>query len=187
MGLDIITILNYLGITHDRILPFVLLTAEMIYISYRSTNPIKVSIDSIKVSMVRMKNAIIEMQTIFAQNGTMLQHHLIEASASPLAPTEYGSKFIHDSGLERILNERSFFLKTELSKRLPENHTKYDVQENARSLLVDLKNNEITNPVKNYAFERGINVDIILRAGGLWLRDDFLGEKRAISKIKEGD
>ena len=65
---------------------------------------------------------------------------------------------------------------------MPENYTDYDVQEKSRELLVLLSNNSIMNPVKNYAYNEGTSTEYILRVGGLWLRDDFLGQPR---KVKE--
>lgn len=170
---DILQTLNYFGITHDRVLPFVILTIEMVYISYRFTNPIKKSIGKIK-------NAIIEIQTIAVQNGTIIRHHLVESSGSPLGPTEYGKKLIVDSGLGKILDNNKSFLEEKLTNKLKKNFTEYDVQESARTLLIELKADVIMNPVKNYAFQNGIDVDIILRAGGLWLRDDYLGRERTV-------
>lgn len=32
--------------------------------------------------------------------------------------------------------------------------------------------------------KNGLDVEVILRVGGLWLRDDFLGQPRSISKKK---
>ncbi len=70
----------------------------------------------------------------------------------------------------------------ELKKQLVENYTEYDVQEKARNLLIAQKDDSIMNPVKEYAYKNGLNVEIILKVGGLWLRDDFLGIPRQIGK-----
>jgi hypothetical protein len=177
---DIISTLTYLGITHDRALPFLVLIIAMVAISYKATNPIKKSVRGIK-------NAIIEIQTIMAQSGATLRHHLLETPGSPVAPTEYGRNLIVESGLEKILNDRTDFLKAELQKKLPISQTDYDVQESARALLLELKANEIMNPVKKYAFDNGIDVDLILRVGGLWLRDDFLGRERTVHSVEKGN
>ncbi|MGC9599570.1 MAG: hypothetical protein ABSE18_04260 [Minisyncoccia bacterium] len=171
--MDIIGILNYLGITHDRALPFAILIVAMIYISYAFTAPIKRSVSKIS-------NAILEIQTIFHQDGVELKCHLAEGTGSPLQPTHYGKQLIVESGLETILNDKKDFLRTVLAKKLPENYTEYDVQEKARELLIGLKRDQLMNPVKTYAYENGKDIDIILRVGGLWLRDDFIGQERKI-------
>lgn len=180
--MDIISILNYLGITHDRILPFVILTLEMVYICDRFTAPIKRELVKMRYELVRMKNAIIEMQVVFENSGIHLRHYLIEGSSSPLAPTEGGEQMLIESGLGKILGKHAALLRAALVEKLPANYGEYDVQEKARELMIELKGNEIMSPVKKYAFDNGLDVGIILKAGGLWLRDDFLGRKRLVNK-----
>ncbi len=172
--MDIVAWLNYLGLTRDRIAPFLLLIAAIIWIVYKFTHPVKKSV-------TRITNACIEIQTVIENSGVVLRHHLVESPGSPVAPTDYGKQLIHDSGLEKILDDQTSFLKEELKKKLPEKYTEYDVQEKARELLAELKENEMMNPVKKYAYDNGLNADLILRVGGLWLRDDFMGKKRQVN------
>ena len=177
MAGEIITILNYLGVTHDRALPFLLLIIAMVIVNDVFTAPIK-------TSLIRIKNAIIEMQTIAVQEGIAIRHHLVETAGSPVAPTEYGRQLIVESGLEQILNKYAVYLRERLDAKIIATRTKYDVQEAARALLIELKRDKIMNPVKQYAFDQGIDVDVILKAGGLWLRDDFLGRQRTVHTIE---
>lgn len=125
-----------------------------------------------------IKLAIIEMQTIFKQDSIDLTYKLTETSESPLKPTQYGARLIKESGLEKILNENKPFLIDEIRKLLPKDYTDYDVQEMSRQALLSLKNNPILNSVKEYSFKKGMDIDIILNTGGLWLKDDFLGKPR---------
>lgn len=171
----IISVLTYLGLTPDKVLPLCLTAGVALWIGYKFIAPIKKSV-------ARITHACIEIQTIFNSHGISLQHHLVEAPGSPLQPTAFGEKLIKDSGLEKILDDQNSFLKTELSKRVSEKYTEYDVQEKARSFLLELKDTNIMNPVKKYAYDNGLDVDVILKAGGLWLRDDFLGKQRAVKK-----
>lgn len=171
----IISTAIYLGLTPDKILPLCLTAGVALWIGYKFIDPIKKSI-------TRITNACIEIQTIFGTYDIPLKHHLVEAPGSPLQPTVFGEQLIKDSGLEKILDDQNSFLKTELSKRVSEKYTEYDVQEKARSLLLELKDTDTMNPVKKYAYDNGLDVDVILKAGGLWLRDDFLGKKREIKK-----
>jgi hypothetical protein len=175
---EIISILEYFGITADQVVPLGILGGVILWAGYKHLKPIKKSIS-------RITNACIEIQSIFEEKGIPLRHHLIEAPGSPLHPTEYGEKLIIESGLKKILDERKDFLIEELKKRVGENKTEYDVQEKARALLVELKESALMNPVKSYAYDNGINVDFILKAGGLWLRDDFLGNPRGVNREKE--
>ena len=61
-SMDIVGVLTYLGITHDRVLPFLVLIIGMVWISYYFTKPIKKSISGIT-------RAILEIQSVFKQSG----------------------------------------------------------------------------------------------------------------------
>ena len=174
----IIGALTYLGLTPDKVLPLCLTAGVALWIGYKFIAPIKKSV-------ARITHACIEIQTIFGSHGISLQHHLVEAPGSPLQPTIFGEKLIKESGLEKILNDQNSFLKTELAKRVSQKYTEYDVQEKARSFLLDLKETDIMNQVKKYAYDNGLDIDVILKAGGLWLRDDFLGKSRAVKKDEQ--
>ena len=170
-----VAVATYLGLTADKLIPLLLVAGVALYIGYRFFAPVR-------KSMTRISNACIEIQTVMEAGGVALRHHLVEAPGSPLRPTEYGKTLIRDSGLEKVLDEQKVFLKEELMKKLSGSKTEYDVQEKARELLIELKEKEIFDPVKKYAYQNGTNVDIILKAGGLWLRDDFLGNPREANK-----
>jgi len=176
--MDILGWLTYLGITRDRITPLLLLVIAIGFVVYKLLKPVKKSVS-------RITNACIEIQTALEDRGVSLKHHLVESPGSPVAPTEYGEQLIKESGLEKILDEKANFLTGELKKKLPENYTEYDIQEKSRETLIGLKDNEIMNPVKKYAYENGLKLDLILRVGGLWLRDDFIGRKRQVNKTEE--
>ncbi|MFY9484022.1 MAG: hypothetical protein WAP74_00150 [Patescibacteria group bacterium] len=106
----------------------------------------------------------------------------VASSASPLQPTELGVKYIKDSGLEKILDDKKEHLFGQLENMLPPNYPEYDVQEAARRLMLSLKDELFIRPVKDYAFKEGKEIEVILGVGALWLRDDFLNRPRGIAK-----
>src|SRR3989344_9566063 len=129
---DIISTLQYFGITPDKITPLIILAiAGVIYINIVLNS----KLNPIDKLLRKCSNAIIEIQTIFKQYGVNLDHKLTETSASPLKPTLYGVRLIKESGLEKILNENKQFFIDEVKKILPQNHTEYDVQEISRQTL----------------------------------------------------
>lgn len=99
----------------------------------------------------------------------------VESVGSPIQPTELGWKYIKESGLGKIVDEekREELLK-KLRDLLGEDYTEYDAQESARRILMSSKNDPAFRPIKDYAFNNGIDADVILRLGGLLLRDNFL-------------
>jgi len=172
MNLDILSLLQYFGITADKITPFVIFGVIFWLLFLRPS----------KGKLGKISSAITEIQTILRTLGYDTRH-LVEAPGSPLQPTEYGAKLIKESGLERILNDKKQALIEELNKLLPDEHTPYDVQEGARKLMISKKDDSDFKGVKDYAYKNGLDADVILQAGGLWLRDDFLGEERKVKKI----
>lgn len=170
---DVINAIQYLGLTPSNIFPLILLGAVICYVGYKFISPIKKSVS-------RITNACIEMQTLMGVDGTQLRHHLTEAPGSPLQPTQYGKKLIVESGLEKILDDQKGVLRAALSKLLPPTPTEYDIQEKSRELLISQKDEPIMGPVKQYAYQNGLNIEVILNTGGLWLRDDYLNQARLV-------
>ena len=162
----ILGILEFLGITPDRLVPLGVL-ALVLYITFhkklhKHLNPIK--------------NAIVEIQTIFRQNDISIHHDITETRGSPLRPTEYGLTLISASGLKKIMVDNKEKFLQELDEILKRNSpiTSYDVQEKAREFIIGYKDDKLMNPVKLYAFKEGISVESILRPAGLILRDEYL-------------
>ncbi|MDD5569304.1 MAG: hypothetical protein PHG23_02745 [Candidatus Pacebacteria bacterium] len=120
--------------------------------------------------------AIVEIQTLFRESGKSIQYSLTETPGSPLKPTEFGLKLIRESGIDKIIEENRSSLFEKLDKKLLKNTTAYDVQEKSREILLSLKNDPIINSVKDYSFNNAIEIDVILRLGGLVLRDEYLKE-----------
>lgn len=175
---EIFELLKYIGITPDKITPFLILALFIVIILDRKLNPLNRAIR-------RISNAIIEIQTFLRGAGVPLDHLLTEAPGSPLRPTEYGAMLIRESGLEKILDENKESLLKNLKNSLPKDYTEYDVQETARNVLLSLKEDAMMNPVKEYVYKNALNIETILRVGGLWLRDDFLEQPREIAKKLE--
>lgn len=104
-----------------------------------------------------------------------------EGNKSPLNPTQLGWKWLNESGLAKIIDEeKKTWLLQNLRNSLPPDYTDYDVQEVARRVVVSLKDDSLIKDVKQYAFEHGIDIEILLRLGGLLLRDNFLERKHTV-------
>ena len=146
--------------------------------------------DTVKEEMAPFRtigSAITEIQTILRNKfeGVIIEHTLVEKAGSPLRPTKYGAGLIKDSGLEAILDQNKDTLCTKLKASLPTSYTDYDVQEKARTLLINLKDDQMMKPIKEYVYNHPIDIEIILKVGGLWLRDDFLEQPRQISNEEQ--
>jgi len=151
---------------------------------YTKTKNISDKLPAIEKSLEKIVNAINEIQIILKTKlkGIDIVNTLVERGNSPLNPTAFGAKLIKDSGLEKILDDNKDLLCTKLKASLPKEYTEYDVQERAREVLLSLKDDPIISPVKTYVYNNPMEIDTILRVGGLWLRDDFLKVPRDIAK-----
>ena len=131
-----------------------------------------------------ISHAITEIQTILKNKLDVytFNHSMVERGTSPLRPTAFGANLIKESGLEKILNTNKETLCIKLQASLKEEYTEYDVQENARNLLISLKDDGIMRKVKEYIYNHPMDIEVILRVGGLWLRDDFLKQPRAVAQ-----
>ena len=152
--------------------------------------------DTIRQELEPTKNAgnksalaVNELQTFLRNKfrGTTCVHTLLEVGSSPLKPTEFGAQLIRESGLEDVLNGNKEILCTKLRAMLPNNYTEYDVQEKARELLIFLVDDPMMNPVKEYVYKNPTDIKVILRVGGLWLRDDFMKEPRLVAKEEKSE
>lgn len=133
---------------------------------------IETSITWIKRELGRLWNSISSMESGLAG---------VEGSKSPLNPTQLGWKWLNESGLAKIIDEeQKTWLLQNLRNSLPPNYTDYDVQEVARRVMVSLKDDSLMKAVKQYAFEHGIDIEMLLRLGGLLLRDNFLERKHTV-------
>lgn len=133
--------------------------------------------DKLQKTTNPIKNAVIEIQTTLRNNCNMcFTHNLVEQPGSPLKLTEYGMNLIRKSGLYKIIEDNKERLLKALNDKLSKikSKTSYDVQEYAREVLTEHKDSSFMAPVKEYAFQNAINVEIILRGGGLVLRDLYL-------------
>ncbi|MFH0752303.1 MAG: hypothetical protein V1914_01770 [archaeon] len=183
MATEILTLLNALGFTKESTVPVMFSTFLIVVVlicAYYQIGKRFYKIDKIFMKALNpIKNAIVEIQTLITSKGVTLNHLLTEKSGTPLELNDYGEELVTESGLDKIIKEHKKKLFEELKKKLEElgSKTPYDVQECSRIVLMDNRNSKFMEPVKKYAFENAINVDIILRTGGLILRDLYLGKK----------
>ena len=171
--LGLLKILDFLGLTVDSLVPLGILTLVLYIVFHKKLHK----------HLEPIKNALVEIQTIFRQKEVSLKYTLTEQSNSPLEPSEYGLKLLKESGLKKIMEDHKDKFIEELHKILSKNKpiTPYDVQEKAREYLIHKGSDPIMVKVKNYAFENALSIETMLLTGGLVLRDEYL---KKYEKIK---
>lgn len=120
--------------------------------------------------------AIVEIQGKFAEAGHRLLFPLTVTPGSPLKLTDYGTKIIEDSGFKVILTECKDTLVKKVKDKDPK--TNYDIQEQSIEVIREIldSDNEMLKPLKDYAFNNGLPLDIIIQPAGIVLRDEVMKE-----------
>lgn len=95
-------------------------------------------------------------------------------SKSPLSLTETGKALLLDSkGKDFIDAKKQEFLK---QIKLKKPKTAYDVQELSKKLIEGSVELDEFNEIKEFAFRKGLNLEIIIAVLGIYLRDFLLSE-----------
>ena len=133
-------------------------------------------VDRIEAFTKAASNSIVEIQTLLGGKGFVINQKLAYAPGSPLKLTEYGETLMKESGFYEILKNNSAFFVNLVKAKNPQ--TNYDIQECSMAILKELahKNNELVIPLKNYSFNKGLSLEIILNSAGIVLRDEVMKE-----------
>jgi len=107
------------------------------------------------------------------------------SSTSPLVLNERGRKILDESGVKELVDGNKELLMEKLRDKQPQNA--YQVQEFATKILrIFVDTPETLSKLQDGAFRTGVNVDTVLFAGGLYLRDLALPKYRfKLADIRE--
>lgn len=101
-------------------------------------------------------------------------------SFSPNSLTDAGIKMMEESGLKNIIDtHKDSFIKEVESKKPP---TNYDIEQLCCDILLSHKDDELFKPTKEYAFNHGIDLILMLYAAAIYLRDLVLSKNISIKE-----
>lgn len=139
---------------------------------------VKEEIRSLEKSFNISTGAIVEMQTLLAGKGFTIRQQLIFTSRSPIELTEFGEDLMKNSGFYEMIKdpEKVKYLIGLVKAKNPQ--TNYDIQETAMKVMQELaeNNDPIAVPLKNYAYNKGLVLDLLVKSAGLVLRDEVMKE-----------
>ena len=95
---------------------------------------------------------------------------------SPISLTVMGTKLLEDSGLKKYIddNKKDIADKCKLNKKLT---TAYDVQEAAFNCLDNVVFDiEFESKIKEFSFQHGVDLGVMRRVGGIYMRNLLLEE-----------
>ena len=130
----------------------------------------------LKTEVKPIAPAIVEIQGKFMQAGHTILFPLTVAPGSPLHVTEYGNKLLKESGFYDVLNQ----YRTELIDLVKGRHpkTNYDIQQQSIEVIEEMleSDDEMAVGLKEYAYNSGVNLDILSFPAGIALRDEVMKE-----------
>lgn len=94
---------------------------------------------------------------------------------SPLALSERGVGFLKNSGGETFVDDNYATLRDAVDALNPQ--TSYDVQEVAKKVIENLRNDDRLNPLKEWLFKDGSTLEDLFFVMSIHLRDKILREK----------
>lgn len=120
--------------------------------------------------------ALVEIQSKFTEAGHRLLFPLTVAPGSPLHVTEYGDKLLRESGFYDVLAKNRGHLVRLVKDTQPK--TNYDIQQNAVDTIKSLleSDDEMALTLKEYAYNTGTTLDILVFPAGIALRDEVMKE-----------
>ncbi|MDE0243293.1 MAG: hypothetical protein OYG31_01085 [Candidatus Kaiserbacteria bacterium] len=141
----------------------------------------KKKVDNLDNRMSELEKDIVVFKEFKVQTQKFIDSKIFSAK-SPLSLTDFGVKLVEESGLEKILKDKT--VKKDLLQMLEEKQpqTRYDVQEMARELMNGLTEYKPFAPIKDYAYDQGKDFQQILRAGGILLRDTYIEKNMSRGK-----
>jgi len=137
---------------------------------------IESKVDKIESFTKNASNSIVEIQTLMSGKGFTINQRLAYTSGSPIKLTEYGETIMKESGFYDILIKNHKFLVDSVKSKNPQ--TNYDIQEFSMLVIKELVNANNPNLIslKNYSFDKGLPLEIIINSAGIVLRDEVMKE-----------
>ena len=135
-------------------------------------------VDSIKSDTTGIKTQLSSLITCLATKNFINKDVIYFKSESPMQLTNEGWSMLKDSGLVRIIDENKELLFNEVKAYLDDlkEPTEYDVEKYATEVMIVQGLDDLGKPSKEYAFQNGMNYDLMLTASGIYLRDLYLKE-----------
>lgn len=144
---------------------------EKIHFIEKESGSLQVKIVSLVQQTAIIDSVIYRINRLEGYFDTSINEKMKERN-SPVSLTPYAIQVLKDIEFYKIFD----LIKEKLCKRLDEYNlrTKYDVQEMSDFLMRKIRDDELCDPLKQAAFAKGYNLDEILSAASIPLRDYYL-------------
>lgn len=126
-------------------------------------------IKDIKSDTREIRDKVIACETSIKERGPLTRRK------SPIDLTERGEKVLEESQGKKFIDDHYEELKRKVEENNPQ--TSYDFQEFSKKVVGELRDDERINPIKEYLFKEGMELDDIIEVLGIYLRNLILHEK----------
>jgi len=131
-------------------------------------------LDEIKNIHEKILNVTIKLSNIEGGLDIAKNLHAYIQTKSPLSLTNMGKALLLDSKGKEFVDARKKKFLEEIKLKKPK--TAYDVQELSKKLIEGSVELDEFNEIKEFAFRKGLNLEIIIAVLGIYLRDFLLSE-----------
>ncbi len=125
-----------------------------------------------KVDQLEKNNLHGRLSTLEGKFDSMKDASAFIKRKSPISLTDRGEEMINVSQGKALVDSNYQMLLNFIKEKNPT--TAYDVQEYSFKVLDERRDEDIFIPLKNYAFNEGIDYDLILKVVSVYLRDKAL-------------
>lgn len=129
-------------------------------------------LEKIEKELKPLTPAIVEIQGKFKDAGHSILFPLAVTPGSPLKLTEYGEQLVKESGFDKLLEKHRDILVELVKVKAPK--TNYDIQELSVQVIREVLEDDILKSLKEYAFENGLPLEVIIPPAGIMLRDEVM-------------
>ena len=163
--------LNYFGITPDKLGPVFVVVIICGYFLYKN---FKSDIKCLDKDIKKLTEKVISIDNrVYYMEGRLEENYI--KSASPMTLTEKGAEVLIESKAKEIVKTH----KQEILDKIladPKPTNAYDAQEKTKEIIRGMKDNSIFLSIKEYAFQKGINLYVILDIIAIYFRKFVLEE-----------
>ncbi len=128
-----------------------------------------VDISEIKKEQKEVRDKVISCET------SLREREPLGKRKSPISLTDRGNKVLNESGGKKFIDDNLSEFSSKVEAKEPK--TSYDVQEISKEVISGLQNDDRVNPLKDYLFKEGMEIDDIIFVLGIYLRDRILEQK----------
>ena len=135
----------------------------------------KNKVDSLCEDVKEHKKEIREIRDMAVECKTSLkEREPLVSRRNPLVLSDKGKAVLTESGGKAFIDGNLQELKEKLNALNME--TAYDIQESSKSVIDEMKDDKRLNPIKEYLFKEGREIEEIVLIFGIYLRDIILKE-----------